>query len=117
MVLQAASLLRDPKLPSDQILDFLWLLSTKATLAANVDSFVCIDQAMMTSADDNSCTSLVQSCLRCKGSQEIRLTSRLWSRFDSHANGARLMLVALRLLAVNPDAIEAIVAEDLSANR
>jgi len=41
-VLQAAGLLRNPENPSGQILDFLWLLTTKATLAANVDSFVSL---------------------------------------------------------------------------
>jgi hypothetical protein len=39
-VSQAASLLRNPTYPSQHILDFIWLLSTKATLAANVDGFV-----------------------------------------------------------------------------
>ena len=39
---QAAGLLSNPKYPSGQILEFLWLLTTKATLAANVDSFVSL---------------------------------------------------------------------------
>jgi hypothetical protein len=44
-VLQAARLLRNSKYPSGQILEFLWLLTTSATLAANVDSFVSLTES------------------------------------------------------------------------
>jgi hypothetical protein len=47
-VLQAAGLLKTPDLSSGQVLEFLWLLSTKATLAANVDSFVCLCHCVTT---------------------------------------------------------------------
>jgi len=116
-VLEAASLLRNQKLPSNQILDFVWLLATKATLAANVDSFVSAEPVIRIAADRDSCTTLVLSCFKCRSRLEIRLTSRLWPHFDSHTNGACLMRVALKLLSVNSHAIEAIVTEDLSINR
>jgi hypothetical protein len=65
-VLQAAGLLRNPKYPSGQILEFLWLLTTKATLAANVDSFVSLKPGQSIYTNATSCTSSVLGCLECE---------------------------------------------------
>jgi len=65
-VLQAAGLLGSPKYPSGQILEFLWLLTTKATLAANLDSFVRLKLNQAIYTDAASYMSSVLDCSRCE---------------------------------------------------
>jgi hypothetical protein len=66
-----------------------------------------------------SCTSSVLDCLKCEPSSlsETDADGSLWPLFDSNANSASLMRIAIRLLTVNADAIEAIVVDSLSSNR
>ena len=39
-ILSVVSLLSIPRLPTIQLLDFMWLISSRATYAANVEGFV-----------------------------------------------------------------------------
>ena len=44
MILAAASILERQVCPSEMLLDFLWLLFARSHSAANVDSFVSLEQ-------------------------------------------------------------------------
>nr|XP_018262073.1 uncharacterized protein I303_05088 [Kwoniella dejecticola CBS 10117]OBR84231.1 hypothetical protein I303_05088 [Kwoniella dejecticola CBS 10117] len=89
MVLSAASILQRTDVPCEMILDFLWLLFTRAMLVDNIDGFI-----------HRACSKLYQL---------------LWPLVDLPVDRKSRTRVMLKMLSVNPNALEKIVRQELDA--
>ncbi|WRT68054.1 uncharacterized protein IL334_005029 [Kwoniella shivajii] len=90
MVLSAASILERTNYPCEMVLDFLWLLFTKAAMIDNVDGFI-----------HRACP---------------RLYELIWPLVDFAIDRKSRARVLLRMLSVNPNSLEKIVRQELDSS-
>ncbi|OCF37304.1 hypothetical protein I316_01213 [Kwoniella heveanensis BCC8398] len=89
MVLLAASILERTSYPAEQVLDFLWLLFSKASMVENVDGFIHQSSA--------------------------KLFEIIWPLVDYDVDRKSRARVLLKMISVNPGSLEKIVRQQLDS--
>ncbi|WVF68781.1 hypothetical protein IAT40_003553 [Kwoniella sp. CBS 6097] len=89
MVLSAASILERTSFPAEKVLDFLWLLFTKASMVENIDGFI--------------------------HQSSTKLFEIIWPLVDYAVDRQSRARVLLKMLSVNPGPLEKIVRQQLDS--